>query len=105
MRYGFLFFWLILWALPGWAGEAHAAVHLQSAQVLQTRVATDEPPPRVVRSDQLPGSWQSVTLPHAERHDILAQASGALAPRLDGVVTWYRLEVPPQAWGAQPLML
>ena len=80
------------------------AVHLLQAQVLQVWGAGDTPPAFVGPGD-LPGTWQSIELPHAQRHDIVDQASTALASPHERVVTWYRVQVPEQDWGAQPLML
>ncbi len=81
------------------------ALHLTDAQILQMPVADDAPPPRVVQADALPGQWQRIALPYAQRQDIAGQAAGALAQSDGQVITWYRIMVPAQDWARVPLML
>jgi signal transduction histidine kinase len=80
-------------------------VHLTQAEVVQQLLPHDQPPPRQVDSRQLPQAWQPVSLPHAQPHAIVAQASAALSGPQAMAVTWYRLKVPDAAWAPQPLML
>jgi signal transduction histidine kinase len=103
----FLFCLWVGLSLSAWAEAAPLppqAVHLQSAQVRQV-LGADGPPPAEVATAELSGDWQSIGLPHAQRHDIVGQASTALASPHERVVTWYRIKLPDHDWGSQPLML
>jgi len=98
---------LPLWAAPAWG--ATPALHLTQAGVAQQPLAgSPRPPATVVPGDlpgDLPGAWQPVELPHAQRHDIVGQASKALAGPEGWVITWYRIQLPPQPRGTQALWL
>lgn len=98
-------FRLCLLLLLSWAcGGVHAAaLHLTQADVLEA--SGPEAPPAHADSRTLVGTWRPVTLPLAQRHDILGQAAEALAEPEGTRVTWLRIRVPEQAWGAEPLML
>lgn len=96
-----------MWGLVGsaWAAPSDAALHLEHAQVLQTQVGADTPPPKRLSPHELVGLWQDVELPYAQRHDIVGQASMALSAPHGQIVTWYRIRVPDQPWSQRPLML
>jgi signal transduction histidine kinase len=103
-----LFCVLWAWALLQCCAATAAppqALHLTQAQVLQVPDLDDAPPPRVVDVDALPGTWQRVALPFAQRQDIAGQAAGALTHHDRQVVTWYRIAVPASEWSRVPLML
>ena len=92
-RYVCLWWWGLV---CGWgvalAAPTASALHLTSAEWLQTRGPAA--PPAQVDSRSLLGDWQPVTLPFAQRHDILGQAATALDSPDGTVVSWYRLRLP-----------
>jgi signal transduction histidine kinase len=101
------FWWWLSWCLSAfaWAGPHAPALHLVKADLAQQPLAGGARPPLVLQPSELPTRWQPVSLPHAQRHDIVGQASQALAGPDGWVITWYRIAVPPQAGGVQPLWL
>jgi signal transduction histidine kinase len=88
-----------------WAAPLASPLHLTQAGVAQQPLGGSARPPVAVSPGDVPRQWQPVELPHAQRHDIVGQASQALAGPEGWVLTWYRITVPPQAAGTQPLWL
>ena len=76
------------------AAQAQAPLHITSAETLLMHAHGYAPPPYQARAEDLPGSWQTVTLPHALTRELLPEANNGDAEALPTLVTWYRLSVP-----------
>jgi signal transduction histidine kinase len=82
---------LLLWTgLCPQGAQAHEPLHITRADLLSTTSAHASLPPYEVRSTDLKGEWQPVTLPHVLAHSP-ASTNGKEA---SVVVNWYRLQLP-----------
>lgn len=89
MRY--LWVLLLLWTgLCHQGAQAQEPLHITHAEMLSTTSAHASLPPYEVRSTDLKGEWQAVTLPHVLPHSP-ASTNGKEA---SAVVNWYRLQLP-----------
>lgn len=89
MRY--LWVLLLLWTgLCHQGVQAQEPLHITHAEMLSTTSAHASLPPYEVRSTDLKGEWQAVTLPHVLPHSP-ASTNGKEA---SVVVNWYRLQLP-----------
>lgn len=91
-----------LWHVPA---QAEAPLHLTTADILVIHGHGYALPPKVVQVTNLPGTWTSVTLPHAVTRQLAPALDGGDALDQPTVVTWYRLSVPLLAASLNPRYL
>lgn len=85
--------------------QAEAPVHFTTAQILLVQGHGYALPPYEADISNLPGTWQTVSLPHAITRHLLPDAGGGDAFGPPTVVTWYRLLVPFLAPSVDPRYL
>jgi signal transduction histidine kinase len=73
---------------------AQTPLHLTVADKLSYEAASTTLPPYEVRSASLPGTWQTVTLPHVMPRRLLPGAPDDAVARQRTIVAWFRLQVP-----------
>ena len=74
--------------------QAEVPLHITTAETLLMHAQGYAPPPYEARVQDLPGSWQTVTLPHALTRPLVPGADSGDANEPPTLVTWYRLSVP-----------
>ena len=73
--------------------QAETPLHLTTAEILLIQGHGYAPPPYEATAADLPGTWQSVALPHAVTRQLVPDADAGDVRGPPTVVTWYRLPV------------
>jgi len=91
--------WGAFWHCATWA---QVPIHFEMAQILTVESKGYTAPPYEVRESDLMGNWQTVTLPHVLRRELVPDVTRDGSPLMPTVITWYRLQVPELAMSEQP---
>jgi len=83
--------WVALWHPKV---QAEATIHFTTAETLVVNGRGYSRPPHEARIEDLPGTWQTVALPHSMTRQLFPDAAGDSALGPPTTVTWYRLLVP-----------
>jgi signal transduction histidine kinase len=95
----------LLLCLAPLVAQVHAAepLHLEQAEMMSVPAA-DDAVPQVAQPQDMPGSWQAVTLPYAFAPQAVGTRFSQLAEDAS-VVTWYRVKLPVLGPSTEPRYL